>query len=60
MIIGIAAGTYSSVYVASSFALALGITQEDLIRKDKGKPRDTVEEELKAEFLEKEALKPSR
>jgi preprotein translocase subunit SecF len=54
MIIGIVAGTYSSIYVASSLAVALGITQEDLLRKDKGKPREAVEEDLKAEFLKQE------
>jgi preprotein translocase subunit SecF len=57
MIIGIVAGTYSSIYVASSLALALGITQEDMVRKDKGKSRDAVEEDLKAEFLKKELAK---
>jgi preprotein translocase subunit SecF len=54
MIIGIVAGTYSSIYVASSLALGLGITQEDLVRKDKGKDKQSVEEELKADFLRKE------
>ncbi len=54
MIIGIAAGTYSSIYVASSLALGLGITQEDLVRKDKGKDKQAVEEDLKADFLKKE------
>jgi preprotein translocase subunit SecF len=54
MIIGIVAGTYSSIYVASSLALGLGITQEDLIRKDKGKDKQAVEEDLKAEFLNQE------
>jgi preprotein translocase subunit SecF len=57
MIIGVAAGTYSSVYIASSFALALGITQEDLMRKDKGKNKAAMEEELKAEFLKQEAAR---
>jgi len=31
LIIGIVVGTYSSIYIASSTALSLGITQEDLI-----------------------------
>lgn len=57
MIIGIVAGTYSSIYVASSLAVALGITQEDLIRKDKGKSRESVEEDLKADFLKRETAK---
>ena len=60
MIIGIAAGTYSSVYIASSFALALGITQEDLMRKDKGKDKSAVEEELIADFLQKEASRGAK
>ncbi|UCG18672.1 MAG: hypothetical protein JSU84_00120, partial [Thiotrichales bacterium] len=60
MIIGIAAGTYSSVYIASSFALALGITQDDLMRKDKGKDKSAVEEELIADFLQKEASRGAK
>lgn len=59
MIIGIVAGTYSSIYVASSLALALGITQDDLVRKDKGMSRDMVEEDLKAEFLAREKSRGS-
>jgi preprotein translocase subunit SecF len=54
MIVGIVAGTYSSIYIASSLALGLGITQEDLVRKDKGKDKKAVEEDLKADFLKKE------
>lgn len=60
MIIGIVFGTYSSVYVASSFALALGITQDDLIRKDKGKDRSAIDEELKKDFLAKEAARAAK
>lgn len=57
MILGVIFGTYSSVYVASSFALALGITQDDLIRKDKGKDRSVIDDELKNDFLAKEAAR---
>lgn len=57
LIIGIVAGTYSSVYVASSLALALGVTQEDLIRKDRGKSREAVDDDMKAEFLAQEATR---
>lgn len=60
MIIGIIFGTYSSIYVASSFALALGITQDDLIRKDKGKDRTLIDEELKNEFLKQEAARGAK
>ena len=31
MIVGILVGTYSSIYVASSIALSLGISKEDLM-----------------------------
>lgn len=57
LIIGIVAGTYSSVYVASSLALALGVTQEDLMRKDRGKSREAVDDDMKAEFLAQEATR---
>lgn len=57
MIIGIVAGTYSSIYVASSLSLALGITQDDLVRKDKGKDRAAIDEDLKNDFLQKEAAR---
>jgi len=60
LIIGIAFGTYSSVYVASSLTLALGITQDDLMRKDKGKDKSAVEEELIADFLQKEASRGAK
>lgn len=57
LIIGIVAGTYSSVYVASSLALALGATQEDLVRKDRGKSREAVDDDMKAEFLAQESTR---
>ncbi len=60
MIIGIVAGTYSSIYIASSLSLALGITQDDLVRKDKGKDRAAIDEDLKNDFLQKEAARGAK
>ncbi len=37
LIIGVVVGTYSSIYVASSMILALGITKEDLLPSEKEK-----------------------
>ncbi len=43
LIIGIVAGTYSSIYVASAAALALGVSKEDLIQPQKeGAAADNV------------------
>jgi preprotein translocase subunit SecF len=39
LIVGVVVGTYSSIYVASTTALALGVSREDLMtRKGEGKP----------------------
>lgn len=35
MLIGVVKGTYSSIYIASSFALTLGLTREDLMPQEK-------------------------
>jgi len=35
MIVGILVGTYSSIYIASSTALYLGISREDLLQRAK-------------------------
>jgi preprotein translocase subunit SecF len=35
LIIGIVVGTYSSIYVASAFALFLGVTKQDLMVAEK-------------------------
>ena len=35
LIVGVLIGTYSSIYVASSTALALGVSKEDLIPPEK-------------------------
>ncbi|WP_372750098.1 protein translocase subunit SecF, partial [Litorivivens sp.] len=43
LIIGIVVGTYSSMYVAANFMLAMGISQEDLIIPEKeGEPIDDL------------------
>ncbi len=39
LVVGVVVGTYSSIYVASTTALALGVSREDLMtRKGEGKP----------------------
>ena len=43
LIIGVVVGTYSSIYVASSAALALGVSKQDLIQpKKEGAPIDDM------------------
>ena len=43
LIIGIVVGTYSSIYVASAAALALGVSKHDLIQpKKEGAPVDDM------------------
>ena len=43
LIIGIVVGTYSSIYVASAAALALGVSKQDLIQpKKEGAPVDDL------------------
>lgn len=43
LILGVVVGTYSSIYVASTAALALGISKSDLLPQRKEGPRDTGE-----------------
>jgi preprotein translocase subunit SecF len=40
LIIGIAIGTYSSIYVAGALAVAMGLTRADLMPKTKEKTDD--------------------
>ncbi len=56
LIIGVIVGTYSSIYVASSIALFLGVSKEDLMKPVKeGVDGDQQEEDLNRLFLEQEA-----
>lgn len=58
LIIGVVVGTYSSTFVASSIALSLGISKEDLMQPIK-EGADPVEQEaeLNRLFLEQEAAR---
>lgn len=42
LIVGVVVGTYSSIYVASSALLMLGVTKEDLIVQEKENPEDQL------------------
>ena len=42
LIIGVIVGTYSSIYVASSMLMVMGISREDLIVPEKEGVRDDV------------------
>jgi preprotein translocase subunit SecF len=56
LIVGIGVGTYSSVYVASALALALGVSKEDLMAPPKNDvDREALEKEMQQAFLEAEA-----
>ncbi|MCB1658540.1 MAG: protein translocase subunit SecF, partial [Pseudomonadales bacterium] len=35
LLVGLFAGTYSSIYIATSYALAMGLSKEDFIIKPK-------------------------
>lgn len=61
LIIGVVVGTYSSTFVASSIALALGVSKEDLMQPVKeGADATAQEEELNRIFLEQEAEREAR
>jgi len=56
LLVGIAVGTYSSIYVASSLALILGVSKEDLMPPPKNDvDREALEKEMQQAFLEAEA-----
>ena len=60
MTLGIGVGTYSSIYVASVAALALGISRDDLLVPEKNaKAREEAEEEMRKAFLAEQAKKES-
>ncbi len=42
MILGVVVGTYSSIYIASTVTLALGVSKEDLIQIQREKPEHQV------------------
>ncbi|WP_235584696.1 protein translocase subunit SecF [Thiomicrospira sp. WB1] len=61
LIVGVLVGTYSSIFVASSIALALGVSKEDLMKPVKeGEDASAQEEELHRIFLEEEAKREAR
>lgn len=51
LIIGIGVGTYSSIYVAATLLIALGVTRQDLIIPPKEGAGDNGEEEQPPEWL---------
>lgn len=58
LIIGVVVGTYSSTFVASSIALSLGVSKEDLMQPVKeGVDANEQEAELNRIFLEEEAAR---
>ena len=61
LIIGVVVGTYSSTFVASSIALSLGVSKEDLMQPVK-EGADPVEQEaeLNRIFLEQEAARENK
>lgn len=61
LIVGVVVGTYSSTFVASSIALALGVSKEDLMQPVKeGVDATAQEEELNRIFLEQEAAREAK
>lgn len=61
LIIGVVVGTYSSIYVASATALALGVSKEDLMQPVKeGSSAEAQEEELTRIFLEEQAEREAK
>jgi len=61
LIVGVVVGTYSSTFVASSIALALGVSKEDLMQPVKeGADATAQEEELNRIFLEQEAAREEK
>lgn len=61
LIIGVVVGTYSSIYVASNAALALGVSKQDLMPpvKEGADPKEQ-EDELQRAFLEAEAKRKAQ
>ncbi|MGC9386682.1 MAG: protein translocase subunit SecF [Hydrogenovibrio sp.] len=61
LIVGVVVGTYSSTFIASSIALALGVSKEDLMKPVKeGVDATAQEEELNRIFLEQEAAREAQ
>jgi preprotein translocase subunit SecF len=61
LIIGVVVGTYSSVYIASSVALILGVSKQDLMPPVKeGVSAEEQEAELQRAFLEAEAKRKTQ
>lgn len=61
LIVGVVVGTYSSTYVASAFALMLGVSKEDLMKEPKEERDGEADEaELQRLFLEQEAKREAK
>lgn len=61
LIVGVVVGTYSSTYVASAFALMLGVSKEDLMKEPKEERNGEADEaELQRLFLEQEAKREAK
>lgn len=61
LLVGVIVGTYSSTYIAAAFALALGVSKEDLMKAPKEEvDREAEEAELQRIFLEQEAAREAR
>jgi len=61
LIAGVVIGTFSSIYVASAAALALGVSKEDLMKAPTEElDRETTEAELQRHFLEQEAKREAK
>jgi len=61
LIIGVVVGTYSSIYIASGVALAMGVSKEDLMKPIKEGEDDTANEEaMNRAFLEEEARREAK
>ncbi len=61
LIVGVVIGTFSSIYVASATALALGVSKEDLMKAPtEGVDREAEEAELQRAFLEQEAKREAK
>lgn len=61
LMVGVVVGTYSSVYIASSVALTLGVSKQDLMPAVKvGVSTEEQEAELQRAFLEAEAKRKTQ
>lgn len=61
LIVGVVVGTYSSTYIASAFALMLGVSKEDLMKEPKEERDGEADEaELQRIFLEQEAKREAQ